>query len=94
MVLKQHKGGLLTLNEARGLLDMSPRDDEAADKVFLPSYLLSSFPLSYDDYDTDLERSLNISDAGGDVELLPPGNAGGEDNTSVVGDSRGGPQDD
>lgn len=84
MVLKQLKGGLISLNEARQQTEYAPVDGEAADKVFMPSYLLGSAPVSYNAFDEDLSRMLQTREA------LPSGNAGGDDNTNVITDSRGG----
>ena len=91
MVLSQHKAGLLTLNEARELLDMPKRDDKAADKIYMPAYLLGGAPVSYDDYDSDLERMLNLGSMGVE-DSEASGNAGGEDNTNVETETRGGEQ--
>lgn len=88
LTIKKHKAGLITLNEARSMLELDDRDDEAAGKIYMPAYLLGSAPVSYDDYDSDLERMLNlgtITDGS-----LPAGNSGDDDNTSVIDDTRGG----
>ena len=90
LTTKKHKAGLITLNEARAMLELPPREDEAADKIFMPAYLLGNAPVSYDNYTTDLERMMNVNSVSGST---PSGNAGGADNTNVVSDSRGGSQD-
>ena len=93
MVLSQLKAGLISLNEARILLEWLPVDSEAADKVFMPQYLLGSSIISYDSFNEDLARSLDQQNAGTTEESLPAGNSGGKDNTNVITDSRGGEQD-
>jgi len=90
-VLAQLKGGLISLNEARKLTEHIPVDGDAANNVFMPAYLLGASPVSYDNFDEDLARLLDSQNAGGDD--LPAGNAGGDDNTSVEDDTRGGDAD-
>jgi len=91
LTTKKHKAGLITLNEAREMMELPKREDEAADKIYMPAYLLGAAPVSYDDYDADLERMLNVASVGGGTaDDLPTGNAGDEDNTSVTDGTRGG----
>ena len=92
IILAQLKGGLISLNEAREMTEYAPVDGDAAGNIFMPAYLLGSSPVSYNNFDEDLARLLDSRNAGTDEEL-PSGNAGGEDNTNVESDSRGGPQD-
>lgn len=93
-VLAQLKGGLISLNEARELTEHDPIDGEAASNVFMPAYLLSGSPVSYNNFDEDLARLLDgKSEVEGDGEEEPAGNAGGDDNNSVVDDTRGGTAD-
>ncbi len=91
VTLKQLKAGSITLNEARDKMEYPLRTDEAADKIFMPAYLLGSAPVSYDDYDADLERMLNLGEVIDDV--LPDGNAGGDDNENLETGSTGGDDD-
>jgi len=91
VTLKQLKAGSITLNEARDKMEYPLRTDEAADKIFMPAYLLGSAPVSYDDYDADLERMLNLGEVVDDV--LPDGNAGGDDNENLETGSTGGDDD-
>jgi len=91
VTLKQLKAGSITLNEARDKMEYAPVNSQAADKVFMPAYLLGNAPVSYDDYDSDLERLLNLNQAGS-ANTLPAGNAGGSDNQNVVTGSNGGDQ--
>ena len=91
VTLKQLKAGSITLNEARDKMEYTPVVSDAADKVFMPAYLLGSAPVSYNDYDSDLERLLNlggVTDPKDDA--LPEGNAGGDDNENVETGSTGG----
>ena len=88
MVLAQLKGGLISLNEAREATEWSAIDSDAADNVFMPAYLLGGSPVSYNNFDEDLARML---DGASKDDTLPSGNAGGDDNTNVESDSRGGP---
>ena len=100
VTLKQLKGGAISLNEARDDMGLAPLDGiEAADNVYMPAYLLGNAPVSYNNYDKDLERMLNEGQAGVDNgesdtdtgdDDLPPGNAGGDDNENVETGSRGG----
>jgi HK97 family phage portal protein len=84
-ILAQLKAGLISLNEARALTEYLPVDGDAANNVFMPAYLLSGSPVSYNNFDEDLAKLLGSS------PVMPAGNAGGEDNTNIVTDSRGGP---
>jgi len=90
VTLKQLKAGSITLNEARDKMGYLNISSDASDKVFMPAYLLGNAPVSYNDYDTDLERLLNLEQAGAATGPLPPGNAGGSDNQNVVTGSNGG----
>jgi HK97 family phage portal protein len=94
LTLKKHKAGVISLNEARKMLDMLPVDSEAADKVYMPAYLLGQSPVSYNDYTKDLERLMNVTQNTGTTQntTLPSGNSGGADNTNVVTGSQGGKQ--
>lgn len=85
MVLKQLKGGLISLNEARELTEYTPIDGDAAGNIFMPAYLLGSSPVSYNNFDEDMARFLNVGN-----DPLPAGNAGGADNTNIVDGTRGG----
>lgn len=93
MVLKQHKAGILSLNEARVLCEYDPIVSEgkenAADKIFMPQYLTGSSPISYNSFTEDLQRYLEV-DMGTRTDSTITGNAGGEDNTNVVESTRGG----
>jgi len=91
LTLKKHKAGVITLNEARAMLELPAIDSDAANKVYMPAFLLGNAPVSYNDYSADLERYLNLNQAGG--QTLPSGNSGGADNTNVVTDSQGGQPD-
>lgn len=91
MILAQLKGGLITLNEARMATEYLPVKSAAADNVFMPAYLLSSTPVSYNNFDEDLARMLQ---QGATSTAMPSGNAGGSDNTNVITDSNGGPSQD
>lgn len=92
MILAQLKAGLISLNEAREMTEWAPVDGDAANNVFMPSYLLSDSPISYNKFDEDLARRVELMSAGNASKPLPAGNAGGADNTSVINDSRGGQQ--
>ena len=92
LILAQLKGGLISLNEAREKTEYIPVDGDAANNVFMPAYLLGGSPVSYNNFDEDLARYLDKQGVGAS-DSLPAGNAGGEDNTNVVTDSRGGTQD-
>jgi len=93
--LKLNKQGLISINEAREMVELSPLDAEAANKHFLPAYLLSSVPVSVESYDDEMERFLMTqgSSNGGDEPEMPSGASGDEDNTNVETDSRGGSQE-
>ena len=97
IILAQLKGGLISLNEARESLEYvkitKGTTDSAADNVFMPAYLLGNYPVSYNNFDEDLARLTESGQGERQGEPLPAGNAGGEDNTSVIEDTRGGPQD-
>lgn len=94
VTLSQLKAGAITLNEARDKMEYEKIVADAADKVFMPAYLLGNAPVSYNDYDSDLERLLNLAgtkeDGEMDGEELPGGNAGGDDNENVETGSTGG----
>lgn len=93
VTLKQLKAGSITLNEARDKMAYIRIEQEAADKVFMPAYLLGNAPVSYNDYDSDLERMLNLASSGAVEEETPSGNAGGDDNENVEDATRGGDAD-
>ena len=91
VTLKQLKAGAISLDTARDKMKYAPVGSEASEKVFMPAYLLGNAPVSYNDYDSDLERFLNVQGASGtSLEPLPSGNAGGADNENVTTGSRGG----
>lgn len=89
-VLSQLKGGLISLNEARELTEYMPIDGDAADNIFLPQFLTGSSPITYENFDEDLQRYIDLQGGNEKDKPLPPGNSGGESNTSVVDDTRGG----
>jgi hypothetical protein len=53
------KLGLLSPNEARVKLGEDSIDLESMDKHYSPSYLYSGLPVSYENYDQDMEAKLN-----------------------------------
>jgi HK97 family phage portal protein len=87
------KPGIISVNEARAMIDMPPIDAEAASKHWMPAYLLGNAPVSMEEYDAELERLLQI--AGTDVtdpttgDGTGTGSSGDEDNTNVVTDQTG-----
>lgn len=89
VTLKQLKAGAISLNEARDKMEYGRKEVEAADKIFMPAYLLSDAPVSYDEYDSDLERYLNLH-GGASAGSMPAGNAGGSDNENIETGARGG----
>lgn len=93
VILEQLKGGATSLNEAREAMELPRLEEDAANNIYMPAYLLGNAPVSYNNYDDDLERMLNLNQSGTGGEDLPGGNAGGSDNTNVETGSRGGPQD-
>lgn len=83
------KPGIMSLNEAREMVELPPIAEDAASKHWLPAYLLGSAPVSVENYDDEMERLLNL--AGTEMgDSLPNGAAGDVDNESVIEDSRGG----
>lgn len=82
--LKLHKGGLMSLNEARLLSELPELTNEAANMHFMPQFLTGSAPITFENYDAEVERLLQ------GTSTLPAGNSGGEDNTSVIDGTRGG----
>lgn len=88
--IKLSKAGLVSVNEARNMVEISSVNAPAADLHFMPAYLLGSAPVSIENFDTEVERLLQGVNT--TASALPAGNAGDVDNTNVVTDSRGGPQ--
>lgn len=84
--IKLHKSGLMSLNEARLLAELPELDDESANWHFMPQYLTGSAPITFENYDEEVERLLQDTSPEG----TPAGNSGDEDNTNVVDDTRGG----
>jgi len=73
------KLGMISLNEAREMVELEALDTEEADKHWLPAYLVSSRPVAIEDYQELLEAGFfdadtNIGDADG------VSGSGGEDN--------------
>jgi len=54
---KAYKLGLMSINEARGYLEMDPLETEDANLHFLPAYLVSSSPVPIEEY-ADIKDSL------------------------------------
>jgi phage portal protein BeeE len=88
--IKLSKAGLMSVNEARELVELKPLDDDSANLHFMPAYLLGSAPVSLENFSTEVERLLQDT---ANTEPLPSGSSGDEDNTSVITDSRGGASD-
>ena len=87
--LKLNKQGLISMNEARRMIEMAPIQEESANLHYFSAYLLGSAPISVENYSADLERYLNMQSVG--AGGLPAGNAGGPDNTNLETGSQGGP---
>jgi len=88
--IKLSKAGLMSVNEARALIELPRIDVPSADLHFMPAYLLGSAPVSLENFTTEVERLLQ---GAATAEPLPTGNSGDEDNTNVITDSRGGASD-
>lgn len=85
--IKLHKAGLMSLNEARALAELPELDGEAATWHYMPQYLLGAAPITYENYDAEVERLLQGQSQG---DTTATGNSGGDENTSVTDGTRGG----
>jgi len=88
-VEKGYKLGLLSINEARSILEIEPLDTEEANLHFLPSYLVSSTPIPIEQYaeiaPTLFAQATDAGDANADTAGMNEdgtgsGSTGGEDN--------------
>jgi HK97 family phage portal protein len=88
---KLYKLGAISMNELREAAELEPVDVEAANKHFLPAYLVSDKPIAIEEYDSVInELFSNPQDTPSD---MPSGSSGGADNTNLDTGSRGGPQE-
>jgi HK97 family phage portal protein len=86
---KLYKLGAISMNELREASELEPLDTDAADKHFLPAYLVSDKPIPVEEYDERIDEIFNNpSDA-----TMPDGATGQEDNENIDTGSRGGPQE-
>ncbi len=70
---KLYKLGVISINEAREMVELEPLSIETADLHFLPAYLTSSTPVAIENYDQQIANAQESE--------LPSGSSGGEDNT-------------
>ena len=70
---KLYKLGIISINEARRMVELEPLNVDTADLHFLPAYLTSSTPVAIENYDSAITQG-----ASGEI---PNGSAGGADNT-------------
>lgn len=87
--IKLSKAGIISINEARAMVELDAINAESADLHFMPAYLLGSAPVSIENFDTEVERLLQ-GVASTSTDTLPAGNSGDEDNTNVQTGQRGG----
>ena len=90
--IKLHKSGIMSLNEARELSELPRIEEDAADLHYLPQFLTGSEPISYENFDKDLQRYIENNSNSGNAITDAQGNSGEEDNTNIVDDTRGGAQ--
>ena len=80
---KLYKLGLLSMNEAREMVELEPLDTEDADKHFLPAYLTGSRPIAIENY-TELLDSGFFDESVGNGETDGSGSSGGADNSTTL----------
>ena len=88
--IKLHKAGLMSFNEARKVCELEELKDDSANLHFLPQYLTGSAPISVENFTAEVERFLQGSTSSTDTTAT--GSSGGEDNTNIITESRGGTQ--
>ena len=88
--LKLSKGGLISVNEARTMIELEPLAADSASLHFMPAFLLGSAPVTLENFTQEVERLLQGTNT--NPGALPSGSSGGADNTNVITDSRGGAQ--
>jgi len=83
IAIKLLKAGIISVNEARQMVEFDniKANDDTADKHWLPAYLVSSRPVSVEDYSELLSQGF-FDQAG--VNNNPSGNSGEEDNTPAL----------
>ncbi len=69
---KLYKLGVISINEAREMVELEPLKIDTADLHFLPAYLTSSTPVAIENYDEQIAQGANSE--------LPIGSSGGADN--------------
>ena len=78
---QQLKLGMISLNEAREMIERPPLKVLAADQHFLPSYLVSSRPVTMEEYQNLMEAGFFDSAS---MPEAPSGSSGGEDNETLL----------
>jgi len=82
------KQGIISFNEARGMCELPLLPDEAANLNYLPAYLTGQYPVSIQNYASDMDKLFVTN---GLDTPTPDVAAGGADNENVVTGSTGGP---
>ena len=80
------KQGIISFNESRVMCELAPISSPAADLNFIPAYLTGQYPVSLQNYDTDMVKLLDLQDT-----PMPNGSSGGIDNENKITGSTGGP---
>jgi len=75
------KLGIVSLNEAREMVELPPLPNETADQHFLPSYLVSSRPVTVESYQELMDAGFFDSAS---MASTPDGNSGGADNEALL----------
>jgi hypothetical protein len=86
---KMWKLGLVSMNEARSMCELTPLPDEAADRHFVPSYLTGQYPVAIEQFDETMDRLF--SDQQVEAGAQGQGSSGGADNENLITGSTGGP---
>ena len=84
---KMLKMGMISLNESREMVELEPLDTEEANKHWLPAYLVSSRPVSVEDYAELLEAGFfdeGSTDSVDNDEADGVSGSGGADNTTEL----------
>lgn len=81
------KQGIISFNEARELCELEPIDAPAANLNYIPAYLTGQYPVSLQNYETDMGKLFAAQGVG---STLPAGSSGGTDNANVGNNSTGG----
>lgn len=74
------KTGLMSINEGRYMMGWETLNFDGADKHFAPSYLLGSYPISFETFEEDVNRNMSGNTTGSAPNETPNGDGGANNN--------------